>query len=167
MFVQYLYFYLSYPSSPKTFSALYIYICLCLPQDFLSQVDPHTEQPSPLPQSISDDPQHLYSHISPKPSPNRGGDDTSSESSKSSGSSSSANSPFRSLLLCYRLAEVIRSPCLGTPELMPYGYCVGSVGEVTVWLRGGRQRNSTDGDVSVRDAATVSFASNIPASESN
>ncbi|KAF2369188.1 P-loop containing nucleoside triphosphate hydrolase [Trinorchestia longiramus] len=49
-----------------------------------------------------------------------------------SGSSSPKSSMF---IYCYRIAEVLRAIEL-LPELLPYGYCVGNVTEIYVWLKG-------------------------------
>ena len=81
----------------------------------------------------------------------------------------------KSTFLCYQIAEVVRSSDLPTPDLLPYGYCVGSVQEVNVWLRGGLQLDSNltgqeKGDSAKAhdalfdgDATSISFATNIPA----
>lgn len=38
-------------------------------------------------------------------------------------------------LLCYRVEGVVCGPSLPRPELLPCGYCVGSVDSLHVWLK--------------------------------
>lgn len=38
-------------------------------------------------------------------------------------------------IFCYRVEDVVRAPSLPRPELLPYGYCVGDVDTLQVWLK--------------------------------
>ncbi|KAK7066620.1 hypothetical protein SK128_014279, partial [Halocaridina rubra] len=64
-------------------------------------------------------------------------------------------------ILCYRVDDVVRSPDLSLPELLPYGYCVGCVDAIYVWLKNGKQKR--DGDM-IGDVSHASFNSVTPAS---
>lgn len=38
-------------------------------------------------------------------------------------------------VLCYRVENVVRAFNLPRPELLPYGYCVGDVDALHIWLK--------------------------------
>lgn len=40
-------------------------------------------------------------------------------------------------IFCYLVEDVVRAPNLSHPELLPYGYCVGDVDTLQVWLKVG------------------------------
>lgn len=64
-------------------------------------------------------------------------------------------------ILCYRVDDIVRAPGLPLPELLPYGYCVGSVDALHVWLKSGNHKK--DGE-SIGDVSLASFSSVTPAS---
>ncbi|XP_047477202.1 neuron navigator 3-like isoform X4 [Penaeus chinensis] len=63
-------------------------------------------------------------------------------------------------ILCYRIDDIIGAPNLSRPELLPYGYCVGDVDSLHIWLKGGNQRQ--DGEA-VGNVSTASFINVTPA----
>lgn len=63
-------------------------------------------------------------------------------------------------ILCYRVENVVRASNLSRPELLPYGYCVGDVDALHVWLKGGNQKK--DGE-SISNVSAASFTSVTPA----
>ncbi|XP_066982596.1 neuron navigator 2-like isoform X3 [Macrobrachium rosenbergii] len=64
-------------------------------------------------------------------------------------------------ILCYRVDEIVRAPDLPLPELLPYGYFVGNVDALHVWLKGGNHKK--DGEA-VGDVSLAAFSSVTPAS---
>ncbi|KAK4308203.1 hypothetical protein Pmani_020091 [Petrolisthes manimaculis] len=63
-------------------------------------------------------------------------------------------------LLCYRVEGVVCGPSLPRPELLPCGYCVGSVDSLHVWLKGVIQKR--DGE-NIGCLSAACFSSLIPA----
>nr|XP_053644760.1 neuron navigator 2-like [Cherax quadricarinatus] len=63
-------------------------------------------------------------------------------------------------ILCYRVEDVVRATNLPRPELLPYGYCVGDVDALYLWLKGGNQKK--DGE-SISSVSAASFSSLTPA----
>ncbi|XP_042855628.1 neuron navigator 3-like [Penaeus japonicus] len=62
-------------------------------------------------------------------------------------------------ILCYRIDDIIGAPNLSRPELLPYGYCVGDVDSLHIWLKGGNQRQ--DGEA-VGNVSTAAFINVTP-----
>ncbi|KAG7156793.1 Neuron navigator 2-like [Homarus americanus] len=60
-------------------------------------------------------------------------------------------------VLCYRVEDVVRSSDLPRPELLPYGYCVGDVDALHVWLKDGE----TIGSVSAASFTSVTPATSL------
>ncbi|XP_068233282.1 neuron navigator 2-like [Palaemon carinicauda] len=64
-------------------------------------------------------------------------------------------------ILCYRVDEIVRAPDLPLPELLPYGYFVGNVDALHVWIKGGNHKKDAE---TVGDVSLAAFSSVTPAS---